>query len=331
MLIRPLFNRYQKQILKFANTDLGKWYLGVENKDFEVVGVYPDGIHQRIGGDEYIATFYSRSPYLRKLDLALRSMAIIEENGYKLKEFANQAHLIIPNYQALIAPVKTLPGIMLVSKTIYPDAHPETTTVDGSIGLNEGSTTWSTVRDSATGTVDDTLTIDSNIAHCMTHFNHSGGDPDKYSIGRGYFLFDTSSISSIANVTSVSLSIYNRQTDLPGYALTYCIVTSNPTSNTALVSADFATSHFGTSVLASKSWATLDGAESQYSVHTLATTAVVKNGITKLGTRTDKDINNSAPASGSNAMSFTYFSDYGSNKPYLSVVYTQATVSAFML
>lgn len=325
MKTRQLFARYQKTILAFANTSFGMDYLGVKYKDLPVVLVAPDGIHQKLDEQNNVAVFYSRSPYLKKLEMALRGIEIIEQNGYKVKSFFDKIEYIVPNYQGLIAPQKWLPSVVFLDKVYEPNPHPETTSVDGSVYIQEGSTNWATVRDAASGqSIDSTTDDSSSRSHCMSNFNHSGGDPDRYSIGRGYFLFDTYTINPNYTISSVVFSVYNNVT-FEYSNPSYCVVTSAPASNTALVSADYSKNNFGSSVLASVAFSTLAGSGGSYRNHSLGAAAVVAGGVTKLGTRTTHDINNSAPPTRGNNMSFTYFAENGANEPYLTVTYTKKT------
>ena len=320
MLIRPLFNKYQDLLLSFANTNFGKDYLGVKYKDLPVTLVAPDGIHQALDEQHGIATFYSRSPYLKKLDRSLRSLAIIEESGYKLSRWFDKRDWLIPNYQDLILPQRWLPKLSFFEKVYEPDAHPETSTVDGSVYIQEGSTNWSTVRNNTSGSVQDDLASDQtgNRSHCMTNFNHSGGDPDRYSVGRGYFCFDTRTLNHNHLLETAIFSLYNDRCD-NGIGPTQYIVVATPTSYNALIPADYDQGHFG-GILSSVTFATLDATEDTYRNHSITTNVIELGGITGLGTRTHLDTNDVAP-SVSNNMAFTLFAENGTNIPYLTVTY----------
>lgn len=124
--------------------------------------------------------------------------------------------------------------------TAYPDPHPETTTVDGKLwGYHAGGgVSFASVRDAATcdsGLADDSGTAD--MLWRSDHFTNNG-----FSFDRPVWLFDTSGLTSGANISATVLSIY-RQTggqdgsnDAYGYL---AINTTSPASNTALVSDDF--------------------------------------------------------------------------------------------
>lgn len=82
MLIRPLFTKYQKQILDFANSDYGKRDLGI-NTDKKIVKFTPDGYHELLGVKDGIATlratFFSRSPFIKRFELPLTALEIARE------------------------------------------------------------------------------------------------------------------------------------------------------------------------------------------------------------------------------------------------------------
>ena len=56
--IRPLFSKFQKELVSFANTNYGRDFVsqfgGNELKEnYPIVKVTPDGIHQWLGGDKF--------------------------------------------------------------------------------------------------------------------------------------------------------------------------------------------------------------------------------------------------------------------------------------
>jgi hypothetical protein len=69
-MIRPLFDKYQKYLLAFANTKYGRMYLGLNkkgkiNNNYKIVKVAPDGIHWQVDKKTCQAVFFPRSQFLK--------------------------------------------------------------------------------------------------------------------------------------------------------------------------------------------------------------------------------------------------------------------------
>lgn len=125
--------------------------------------------------------------------------------------------------------------------TTYPDAHPETTTVDGDCNSFAVGGTWASVRDGTGIGVTDSNSI-ANIAITSDGTGWS-------SVARSFFLFDLTS-SKFGVISAAVLYLYgSTKTDTLSILPSYGIVTSNPSSNTSLVATDFST--LGSTLLAS--------------------------------------------------------------------------------
>lgn len=207
-------------------------------------------------------------------------------------------------------------GIVQTELVVYPDAHPESTTVDGyarRVGVDE---TFATIR---AGSGNGNLDTGTNT---YAAFLVATATANQYSqLLRGIFLFDTSSIPSGATIISATLSLYgtSKSNGLGSPALD--VVSSNPASNTATANGNFTT--LGTTVYGSVSYASYS--TSGYNDISLDVACITKAGITKLGTRLSWDTANSFGGSWSNSANTSflcYFADNGSNKPKLTVVYT---------
>jgi hypothetical protein len=210
---------------------------------------------------------------------------------------------------------------------LYPDAHPETTTVDGRVSMyGEGFTSmgWSALRDgagSATYTTDDVF-----IAFWLL----SSTTENEYRLlSRSILLFDKSSLPAGAHINSGVLRIktldYSNDWGIP-FGLT--VVTSNPASNTAVVPGDYTT--LGEVALSNTIPSTELALENEYYEFTFnATGLAILNGagsIIKLGIReTEYDIANIAPEWDSNVtISFAIMSAEGNEAqwPRLTLEYT---------
>lgn len=204
--------------------------------------------------------------------------------------------------------------------TAYPDANPETTTVDGRFYTYTLST-WQLTHDaSASDGADD------NLASAQSLYAKDNDTGPSRQINRAMYLFDTSALPDGASVSAATLSIYEiaagNQSDALGQDIHIC--SSTPASNTALTTADF--DQFGSTSFGSKdqgTWA--DDAYNEISLNATGLAAISKTGITKFGMRYSSDINNSRPGPSTNYSYITnYFADQTgtTNDPKLVVTYS---------
>jgi hypothetical protein len=227
-------------------------------------------------------------------------------------------HLLPPLYEVVMEPEYGIPYIAY----FYPDAHPETNSVDGWARHNDGAgLDWSVIR-AAAGT-DANDSSNNGSPAIQTH----GATTDKFvNIARVLLLFDTASLVDNAKIEHVELNIYidAKQKYSPADP-SISVYSSNPASNTALVAGDYAT--FGSTRLAEikaydditiNSWQT-------FTLNAAGRTQVSKTGVTKLGIReASYDGPNSAPPwVGNSTMSFSIrMADQGTGwRPRLAVTY----------
>lgn len=200
----------------------------------------------------------------------------------------------------------------------YPDASPETTTVDGT-ALRQVSTAagWtSCVTGNGTGSNDDA------IANNPRNRNAAGN----YYCNRIAELFDTSGIGASSTISAATLTnttfssgAYAAESGLDAY-----VIASAPASNTAIVASDYENG-FTDNTKYSDAIAYNSTTNNTAETHTLTAGGLAiinKTGVTKLGVRGDFDIDGTpAPSSADNNWLF-YTADNGSNEPELSVTYT---------
>jgi len=239
-------------------------------------------------------------------------------NTYALKTKGSLlAQLLFPN------------KVYATEGTFYPDADPETSTVDGWVA-NQNIADWSTARSaSSANTVNDSDTY-------VNALNNYAGVPNYY-IYRGYFLFYTSSLCTEAIISSAIFSSnagYKYDNDNSVYGFTV-IVSSNPTSNAGLVVGDY--SKIGSTELSSR----LDNTNlvlnvyNDYVFNTDGNNTISKTGITKLGLREGHDLLNSAPpepADSYNGPQFKSAENSGTSQdPKLVVTYTVPAGNFFQM
>ena len=173
--------------------------------------------------------------------------------------------------------------------TAYPDADPETTTVDGHVRRDTGTETWATIHDGAGTAFSDNATT-AQFASVVSSTTANRWDV----IRRGIFLFDTSSITASATISAVVFSLWATSVT-NDFTSSLCVVSSNPASNTGLANSDYAT--LGTTQYASDTALSgiTTGAYTDISLNATGIAAVSKTGVTKLGTLISQDRTNTEP------------------------------------
>lgn len=162
----------------------------------------------------------------------------------------------------------------------YPDANVETTTVDGIVRRNAVDETWATIQAGAGTSASPSTTADKDA------FLQASEVTNQYQeLRRGIYLFDTSSISSSANIISTAFSLYGTNKWNGLGAPTLVVVSSTPASNTDLVTGDFA--QLGTTTLGSIAYASYS--TTAYNDISILKSSLTVGGITKLGTRLEWD------------------------------------------
>src|SRR3989338_10335046 len=128
------------------------------------------------------------------------------------------------------------------TSTFYPDANPETSTVDGRIRNSPagGNAVWSTIHDAADGTTAYDSDTQAGAAMIFAGTSSNGWSD----IFRGFFLFDTSSIPDADDVSAPELYLFVYTDGLNDNATLdqkINVSDSNPSSNTSLSTADYDT------------------------------------------------------------------------------------------
>lgn len=215
--------------------------------------------------------------------------------------------------------------------TVYPDYHPESTSVDGYVGeYNLSGNTWSYFVGASGNTFNDSSTSEIYGTYIQGH-----STTDKWvRIYRGIFLFDTSALGSGATISSATLSLYGiAKIDTASFAPDINIYSSNPASNVALENGDYdslGSTAFSTTI----TYANFnDAGYNDFALNgnsdpsrTLGLAAISKTGISKFGTRNASyDVANTAPtwAEGYALLDIKPSNSTG-NKPKLVVTYTLA-------
>ena len=300
------FKQNQKGLLKLANSEIGREFLGIKDKA-PIVKITSGSYHQLMDfvGDKPVikATFFAGDikiakdllPYFRR-----------EQEYQRLTDRQALFH-----YSQVYLNVTTF--------------NPTSTAVSGGVGRgNVPQEAWTTIRSGAGN--------ETEVTASVTHAIVSGGATDQWTyLRRVITLFDTSSLTADATITAgVNTWGLYVVSVADNFVQTIRMVTTTPASNTALVNADYAqaASSDVTQTTAEKTLASMT--TSAYNDLTLNSTGdgnISKTGITKFGARYLSDINNTQPTwSASVNGNYVWQSEAGANPARLVVTYTLPAV-----
>lgn len=217
---------------------------------------------------------------------------------------------------------------ILDPETFYPDAHEETTSVDGFAQrlLGEGAT-WADIRTGAGTGSDDTAEY-----LFLGQLYADEGIGKWRQIIRGAALFDTSPLSDDVILTAATLTVYGRsKEDSAGWAPDFNVYSSDPASDTEIIDADYLYTNFGTTAFATAiAYADLSvnlsaPAPNTFTLNASGLAAISLTDVSKFGFRTTADAGDSPPAwfNVGNAQATIFSADKGEGyKPKLTVTYT---------
>lgn len=202
----------------------------------------------------------------------------------------------------------------------YPDANPETASVDGYVSRSVSSEIWSSLTSGAGTGKSDSGTFLANYIAASTTSNQFA------ILYRNIMLFDTSGLPDTAVVSAATLSIYGAsKADSLSAAPDSNIYSSTPASNTALANADYGnlgSTAFSTAITYSS---ISTSGYNDFALNASGISAISLTGISKFGLRNaNYDVANSAPNWVSNAWTQVQFyaSEGGAGfKPKLVVTY----------
>lgn len=166
--------------------------------------------------------------------------------------------------------------------TAYPNANPETVSVDGNVlrDIPPSTENWATIRAGA-----GTGRSDSGSSGAFFQVQASSTTDNWWTLGRSIFLFDTSGIGALSNVISATMSLYVTSVS-NSFAVAQWdlnIFSSSPASNTALANADFST--LGTTQFSTSQSGFSTPAYNDFIFNSSGLAAIAKAGISKFGAR----------------------------------------------
>lgn len=213
--------------------------------------------------------------------------------------------------------------ILFSTLTVYPDANPETTSVDGDLNVDD-------------------ITISTNFTTVRNQTNADYAEPtaeifwlwrnekigSRMCISRGAMLFDTSPLTSGATISAATMSAKSVAAGgVTTQAMTANVYTSNPATNTNLVTADYDVSLWGGTALCDTSIANSvsKNAYHDFALNATGLAAISKTSITKLGFRGNLDVSNTAPTARCYWAAYTADRTGTSEDPKLVITYTANT------
>lgn len=304
---QPWFEKHQQKLLSLANTQVGRRLLRIDGKrssvgENKIIRIDPNAIYWK-NDKQIVGEFRTHDKYAKRL-------------YYAFKPVWYAFHL----WDYLTKPLPKL-NLGFDTLTAYPDANPETTTVDGRTYTADSNVIFSTIRAAAGATAEDSGTDQEFV------LLRSTTSSDQYQfLVRSLFLFDTATLTSSATISAAVLSLYGTNKNVANGSNTIDIVSSNPAGNTGLVAADHAT--LGTTVyadMASAAYST--SAYNDFTLDANGIAQVSKTGVSKFGARLGWDTDNSFGgvwASAADTGFNGYFADQTgtSNDPKLTITFT---------
>ena len=223
------FEAFQPLLLKVVNTGYGRQLMGIDADIPVIHKITKNAIHCHLGEDKWWAEFRIGAKWANVI-------------RYRWPEFKRYAKFFydMPNFFTLL----NVNGVLVpahATDTSYPDAHTESTTVDGTtryrndVGSANPATDaeFRTAREASNGNVD--MDDSSAVTYWANADDWFYGSTYRVDVYRGIALFDTSGISG-GTVTAATCSIYfvnvyDKDNDTEAYV---SLVESDPASNTAV-------------------------------------------------------------------------------------------------
>jgi len=294
--LNNFFENYQKVLVWFFNSWLGRKYVGI-NPPGRIVKVSPNAFHYQISENEFV--------------MEARCYPLLAKKLYYI--LARVPALVLAT---LIAPATQI-AFALTVDTFYSGAG------DG-IVYHEGTSgeSWGTVRnasDAAGGGsfVDYSTTNDAQILQVWCT------SANIYAIRRSFFPFNTAGLSDSAVISGVVFSVFYAKSTTSNDSIT--VVQASQASNTQLVSTDY--DNIGSTKGSDDETNISSITDNAYHNYTLNATGrgwISLTGYTLLGLRLGYDLYNNTPGNNTNRRMGGYFSEYAGtdHDPKLAITYT---------
>lgn len=306
---RLLFRRYQKDLLWMANSDAGRYLLGVKDKD-KIVKITPNSFHQLrdFVNDKPIiqAPFYVGNPLADVFLPLLEKMKIADE--YSHIDDPHDALL----YYANLKRSRLYPQLYLATQTF------DTLATEGLLSMN-GEYTYSFARSSSTADQVEASPPFGDGGRQLGAFRYGGGTFNDCC--RAFFAIQTSALGVGAMVTD-TLFRWTRDTRSDTSTPDGIVCPSTQADPTSLVAADYSRFSY-------TAWSDVVSPSSPSTLYTWTFNTDGKAGVNVSGytkfvlINYTYDFNNGTPTAGDKwAEFYTHISGSGSTLPNIYVTYT---------
>lgn len=286
------FKTHQSLLLKLANSDAGRDLLCIDSRyrrPEQIVHIRKNMVTYSLGQRD------DRQVYLSDCRVGAKWGNVIRYRWQDVKQALDQINLreILRWPRYVLVDGRRIPVVAGGTETTeFPQPDPETATCDGRAYRNPADESWTSLRGGA-GLAAEDLDATTNILH-----QRSGGTADTYSLlVRSVFLFDFTANPDDATLDSGILSISGGGASTNGLTstLTANVVSSSPASNTGLVGADFNLANWGATLYSTgiSAWDTVN--YNAFTMNASGLTNTSFTAITKMGVRSEDDVNNVAP------------------------------------
>jgi hypothetical protein len=331
-----LFRKYAQLVTWFANTPQGRSYLNLAFS--EPIGLFlPNGYHKILAVEKKVytaeATIFSRAIYSSLLSPALRKFDLMQPI---IKDFseAKKVFLWILGFNTEEIAPRLVRHTLHDTLTVFPDADPETTSVDGRVYRTGVSEAFSTIRTSGGTNADPSVDGSDGVGVRMFASATQGGSGFLQSLVRSITLFDTSSLTSAATISSTTASLYVLGRNIAFLNFLVNLVACSPASNTDLAVTDYNIANW-TMTLQSDTETAVNSltlsAYNDFPLNSTGLSSIAKTGITKFGWVTNYDRSNTNPNYNSNnqddRFNFAYAEHTVAQPPKLTITYTGVTRS----
>jgi len=303
--------QHQGLMLALANTSEGKDLLCIEDHGLPIIGIRKNAVLYDQGGGQLMADFRVGAKWAN----------VVRYRWQEVKhalDRMNELSLLKAIWAGVPAGAATL--------TVHPDPNPESTSVDGWASQDTGVAYWDTVHDGSGSVAED------DAVSLYLGISAYGVSAYWWLIRRGFFLFDTSALTSGAAITAAvfSTQVSAKVQTVSGQSMS--LVLSNPASNTAIAAGDYAIARAGTAKQATD--VTLDSivadnhTPNDWTLDATGRGNVSLTGITKLGMRISADQTDTDPWNGAGVTHLVAVAAETSgttDDPTLVVTYTVST------
>lgn len=309
------FGQHQKTLLFLLNNKFTRFIfrkiLRIDVKD-NILALLPNALFIKGNKEnEYVAEFRTHDKYAKRLYYAFKPIWYIIHAWDML--FANNLN---PNL-----------NLGFDTLTVYPRSITTTNPIDGFVSRNSPFSTFSQLRDGAgtqASTTGDTA---------RTELDSSGNSNTYIQLDRGVSCFDTSSLTSLANISVANIQYRGtaKGNGLGSPSMHSC--SASPASTSSLSATDYTL--LGTTSFGSVDYASFSiSGYNAISLNSSGIANISKTGISKFGTRLSWDINNNTTGLTWATISWSGFNFRNANytgtsqDPMLVITYTLA--SAFL-